>query len=234
MKRKICVFLSTLILAQGAILMADDDNKQSLSIEVGVMSNYLDEGYSLSDDKPSAQIGIEYRLPSNLYIGYLGSYIDDSEHRGAKNDVYAGYAFNIMEDLELDMWINHAMYTIHGMINEDDISAQLSYKNISIGHTQGLHNKDDYNKYSYNWVELGFLDVANVVDVTLHGAIVEFDKQHSYFYALTLSKDDVSWAKDSEIGVTFCKAQRENWSLSGKDGDKFKVVGYWKYNFNLL
>jgi uncharacterized protein (TIGR02001 family) len=105
---------------------------------VSVVSDYRYRGVSFSDDKPAAQLGLNYDDPSGLYFGLFASTIRFASppNSGAQTIVYAGYAHRTASGLTFEAGADCGVFflgrsyrypEVYVAIAADNVSARLSY-----------------------------------------------------------------------------------------------------------
>ena len=118
-----------------------------LGFNLGVVSLYKDRGVDQDgrDEavRPAVQGSVDYSFGNGLYVGAWGS----SGRFGkadAEVDVYAGYGFQITEDLGLDLGYVHYIYPGEGSWNSGEAYIGLNYQRFSFTVLRGM--KSDVNK----------------------------------------------------------------------------------------
>lgn len=81
--------------AAAAMLAGSSATMAEFSGNVAVVSDYLFDGVSQTDNKPAVQVGLDYALESGLYFGFWGSNVDfpDYGDTGIETDWYVGYGW---------------------------------------------------------------------------------------------------------------------------------------------
>jgi len=77
-----------------------------------VVSDYLFNGVSLSDEKPALQASITKSTKAGGYLGTWVSNVDFEDGSNFEADFYLGYAYTLKNDLTVDIGI--AQYTFYG------------------------------------------------------------------------------------------------------------------------
>ena len=110
--------LSALALLAGAlpgISMAEEAPAgPTLAYNIGVVSDYRYRGISQSRLKPAVQGGVDFGLPSGLYLGAWGStikWIKDAEGNAPiELDLYGGWKGEVAKDLTVDVGLLRYQY----------------------------------------------------------------------------------------------------------------------------
>lgn len=95
-----------------------------LEFNVGVFSDYLDDGESGSDNNAVVQGGIDYGHGSGLYLGTWTSTLGDGE--GQEVELYAGYGFSA-GSLDFDLAY---VYYYHTKLEDEDAAEIQGYVNF--------------------------------------------------------------------------------------------------------
>lgn len=215
--------------------LADDES--GLTIEVGVVTNYIDSGETLSDDKPALQAEAVYEHASGAYGGLWLSTVDDGDDSGLEYELFGGYAGDV-EQFGYDIGLSYSKNTIESSDYEMELALEGSYKfnddmTLALGYSRIISAKDsDSEGDGYFEVNFERTNCLGMFDWDIHygysmpdasGADNETD------IALTVSKGDFEFAKDVTFGATISK-----WSLDDGDGsDDLKALVFAKYTFGL-
>jgi uncharacterized protein (TIGR02001 family) len=105
------IFTAALLLTPGMAMAQESD--WTVSGRVGVVSDYRDRGYTLTDGEPTVQGEVTLAHASGLYVGVWGSGIeeygvgDDGDGARIEATVYAGWAGEAGGfDIDLGVWSN--------------------------------------------------------------------------------------------------------------------------------
>lgn len=97
-----------------------------LSGEAGIVSDYRYRGFSLSDGKPAAQASITVEHDSGAYATLWTSTIDEPGFDAdVEIDLTGGYAFDLADDLGLDLSTTYYVYPAEPGSNYVEASAVL-------------------------------------------------------------------------------------------------------------
>jgi len=127
------------ILWMGALAFAQAAHAE-LDFNVGVFSDYLDDGASGSDNNAVVQGGVDYSHGSGLYLGTWMSTLGDGD--GQEVDLYAGYVFSA-GGLEID--VGYVYYHYPSLDQEDagEIYGYASYGPVYFGIDYAVHADDN-------------------------------------------------------------------------------------------
>ncbi len=106
--------LATTLLATAGVAQAE------VSANLGVVSNYVFRGVTLSDDTAAVQGGVDYNHDSGFYAGTWMSSLDDNSKANAEVDLYAGFSGDINDDFSYD--VNVLYYYYPGDSSNSDYS----------------------------------------------------------------------------------------------------------------
>lgn len=118
-----------------AMLAGSGAAMAEFSGNVTVVSDYLFDGVSQTDNKPAVQVGLDYALESGLYFGFWGSNVDfpDYGDTGIETDWYVGYGWG---DEAVAFDVGAVLYKYVGL--DDDIDGEdvdYDYNEIWFGVT---------------------------------------------------------------------------------------------------
>lgn len=95
-----------------------------------LVSDYLFNGITQTQKDPALQLGIDWNNDAGVYAGAWGSNVDFGDDTDTEIDVYAGYAFSVNENIEMDIGV--AYYTYHGGELSDEGNYPEYYVKTSI------------------------------------------------------------------------------------------------------
>lgn len=101
-----------------------------LAFNVGVFSDYFDDGASGSDNNAVVQGGVDYGHDSGAYVGTWMSTLGDGE--GQEVDLYAGYEFSA-GSLGFDLGYIYYHYTTLEEANFGEVYGYLSFGPVYAG-----------------------------------------------------------------------------------------------------
>ena len=111
-----------------------------LEFNVGVFSDYLDDGASGSDNNAVVQGGVDYSHGSGLYLGTWMSTLGDGD--GQEVDLYAGYAFSA-GGLDFDVGYVYDYYPSLDEADAGEIYGYASYGPVYFGIDYAVHADDN-------------------------------------------------------------------------------------------
>ena len=82
------------------------------SSTVSLTSDYLFNGVSQTRESPALQASLDWSDTSGIYMGVWGSNVDFADETNLELDLYAGYSFEVIKEVSLDIGIAH--YSYHG------------------------------------------------------------------------------------------------------------------------
>lgn len=111
-----------------------------LSFNVGVFSDYLDDGASGSNNNAVVQGGVDYSHDSGFYLGTWLSTLGDGD--GQEVDLYAGYEFSAGQ---LDFDVGYVYYYYPSLDQEDagEIYGYVTYGPVYFGIDYTVHADDN-------------------------------------------------------------------------------------------
>jgi uncharacterized protein (TIGR02001 family) len=185
------LLMSTLALANAA--------HAELEFNVGVFSDYLDDGASGSNNNAVVQGGVDYAHGSGLYLGTWMSTLSDGD--GQEVNVYAGYAWEFGE-WGLDLGYTYAWYPELDGEDNGEIGAQLLWGPVyvGLGWTTNADDSDLENDLTYTLG--GELEVIPTVSV--FGELGYYDPDSSSNDSLTFWSLGIGKATDyGDVSLTY-------------------------------
>jgi uncharacterized protein (TIGR02001 family) len=121
-----------------------------VSMNVGLVSDYMFRGISQTQGKGAIQGGLDVAHESGLYVGAWGSNVDFGGDASVEFDYYVGFGNNITEEISYDLgWIKYD-YPGEGSLNFSEYYGSLSAYGFTLG---GAYSSDfggdDSTLYSY-------------------------------------------------------------------------------------
>lgn len=195
---------------------------------IGLTSNYIWRGVSLSNDNAAIQGGLDYNWDAGFYVGTWVSNLFDGQY---EIDVYGGYAFDVGAtsfDLGVITYqLPVSPNALDGYLNETYLDFGWQWLSAGVAYSFGSKN-DDTAEFSkgdiYLYVGADFELKNGLVVGALYGDY-DFDDANGVDYGhwkLYLSKSD----------FTFAYEQNDLDTTVGLDDPRFTVT-YTK-NFDML
>lgn len=156
MKRCITFVLAGSLLAPWTWAQAIDLNGDlSLPLEVGLFSDYRTRGISQTQNDPAIQGSATLLHGSGLYAGVWSSNVDFGFGSRTRQelDYYAGYYWQISDDVALDLSYIDYVYPRQSDFNYDEYHAELSAYGAFLG---GNYSDDLAGDQSYLYSYLGY------------------------------------------------------------------------------
>lgn len=132
-----------------------------LSATVGVVSDYTFNGVSQTDNGPALQLGLDYAMDNDVYVGTWASNVDFGDDTFAELDVYLGKYFQISQAASFDTGI--AYYTYHGESSSEDGNYAEVYGKFGIESEFGF---SEFNLW-YAWDYFGYGE-EHAIDMLAH------------------------------------------------------------------
>jgi uncharacterized protein (TIGR02001 family) len=225
---------STLFAASSAMAWESEDGQHSTSASVGLYSDYIFRGISLTDEDPAIQGSFDYAHSSGLYVGTWASNISDSDDSNIEIDLYAGFASEF-GDTGIGYDVSVLRYTYPGQNSSDELdyteylgSVSYSYFTAMIGYTNNIQGGDgkDADEIYYN---LAF-DYELPYGLALNAAIGYTDSDRNDYdsslsdsymdYTLGLSKSFIGL--DWSVAYVGTNSDGEDFELqNGTSDDRF-------------
>ncbi len=200
-KNLVLATLAASSLYTGAALAQD-----SLSFNVGVVTDYRYRGLSQSRLEPALQGGVDYAMSNGFYVGAWASTIKWIKDSGAKDgslelDLYGGYKTTVGA-LTYDVGVLRYEYVGNKLgqvanyadANTTEVYGALTYGVFTAKYSHALTNTfGNLNSKGSNYLDLSAnIDLGNGLTLTPHVGRQEIKNNAGYSYtdyALTLTKD---------------------------------------------
>jgi uncharacterized protein (TIGR02001 family) len=222
--KKFTLLAAAVLSALSSLPQAEATPDNSLSYNIGAVSDYRYRGISQSRLNPALQGGVDYtHNPTGLYLGTWLSTIkwlkDDGGQHNLEWDIYGGKRGNITNSLSYDLGVLRYQYPgndlnqITGFANANttEVYGQLTYQLINLKYSHAITNLFGFpDSKNSNYVDL-FSNISLADGYTLGLHVGRQKVENASHYSYTDWKIGVS--KDL-IGLT--------WSLNviGSNADK--------------
>lgn len=210
-------------------LIAGPASAGELSGDLGVVSDYVFRGVSQSNQNPAVQAGLSYSFDNGFYVGTWASQVDFNSEADAEVDFFAGYAFDISDNIAADVQVLRYVYPDEGALNYNELIFTLTVlDNLSatLAYTDDIYNYDVDGYY----VGLGY-DIALPGELTLTPAV-----GYSRFAAGSLSDSSESYmdwslslARDFgpvSASLSYHDTNSDGEALFGELADSRVVLGF--------
>ncbi|KRW58833.1 TorF family putative porin [Pseudomonas sp. TTU2014-080ASC] len=210
-------FFSKSLLAMLALCVATTsqaitlNDSFDLALSADLVSDYRSRGQSQTLGDPALQASAVLSHSSGLYAGIWTSNVDfgfDIKTR-QEIDYFAGYFWQINDDISLDVGYAKYVYENSGDLNFAEVYAILNAYGVMFGHQYS----DDFAENAYSWTYIGY-ETSLPMDTTL-----------SMRYGMVDYKDDVlvsnSGSAESRYNEWEVKVSKDilgfNWGLAYVD-----------------
>jgi uncharacterized protein (TIGR02001 family) len=159
---------------------AEASDPKNFTATVTFATDYLFRGISQTDNKPAAQGSFDYKHPSGVYLGLWGSNVDDAVSKGnIELDLYGGYGWEVVSNLNLDVGIIYYYYPGDGhdprkSYVEGHLGADYTFKDLPLGPKLSAgynYSPDFFGEDGQAHYVSGRLDLALPFDFTLYGSV---------------------------------------------------------------
>ncbi|QIZ78514.1 TorF family putative porin [Ferrimonas lipolytica] len=170
MKNYINSGLAAVLLAStGSVAAVELGNGTSLSFNAALVSNYLFRGVTLSDDDFAGQAGADLEHESGLYAGIWGSSYDNGGDTEYEIDWWAGYGFDVNENVSLDFGVTRYYYAdVGGHTTEYYAGAGVYGLGLGVFYDETLESWYFEGNYDF--------DIAENTTLSTHAGYAEPDE----------------------------------------------------------
>jgi uncharacterized protein (TIGR02001 family) len=177
----------------GALTFAGTAHAE-LSFNVGMFSDYLDDGTSASNNNAVVQGGVDYSHDSGFYLGTWLSTLGDGD--GQEVELYLGYGFSL-EEFDFDVGYAYSYYPSLDDEDVGEIYGEVAYGPVYVGIDYTVHADDNGGDSGDITYRLG-ADYEIVPTISLNGEIGYADPDASDEDSVTFWH--LGLAKATEIG----------------------------------
>ncbi|MES3708701.1 TorF family putative porin [Pseudomonas putida] len=156
MKTTVKIFLAGLLSANWGASQAIELNKDfSVALNAGVYSDYKSRGVSQTKGDPAVQGSVTLSHSSGAYIGAWSSNVDFGHGSPTRQEIdyYAGYFWQISEEISLDLAYYNYEYPKQSSLNYSETYARLTAYGAYVG---GYYSDDLYGNQSYLYSFIGY------------------------------------------------------------------------------
>jgi uncharacterized protein (TIGR02001 family) len=234
-----------------AIARAAEPAEHTFTGKAALYSEYEYRGISQTSEKPAAQLNLDYAHKSGLYVGTFLSNIkwlkDTADANGFSSsanlewDIYAGYKFEVMKDVTLDVGYLRYEYPSSGAFspkpNTDEVYVGASYGpatlkySYSFNDTFGVANSkgSDYLELAVNY------PLPAMEKLTINGVVGHQTYKHNGFLSYTVWKLGATYdfGGGFNAGAYYKGTDAESaaYTIKGKDWSKDRLVAFVSYSF---
>jgi uncharacterized protein (TIGR02001 family) len=228
-------YLALSALAVSAFATGSAMAENTLSYNIGAVSDYRYRGLSQTNLKPTAQAGLDYAHSSGLYVGTWASGIKWLADSSVELDIYGGYKGEIIKGLGYDLGVLRYQYPGTSAANTTELYGALTYGMFTAKYSQSTTNLfGTTNSKGSSYLDLSAtIDLGNGLSLVPHVGrqMVKNNGDFSYNdYALSLTKD---FGKGLSGTVSYVDVSKNLVSslTSSKDMGPARLVAGVKYAF---
>lgn len=161
--------IAALVLASTSVSAVEFEGGHEVSFNASLVSNYIFRGVTLSDEDPAIQGGVDYAHNSGLYAGIWASSYDNGGDSEIEVDWYAGYSFNLSDDVSVDIGgIRYYYADVGGHTTEWHVGLDLYGIGTALHYDQTLESW--YGEANYD------ISLTEPLTLSLHGGYAEPDE----------------------------------------------------------
>lgn len=200
------ILLSSLLFCSTSALAAT-------SATVTVVSDYLFNGVSQTQEDPALQASFDWAGDSGMYAGVWGSNVDFGEGTDIEADAYIGYYTSLTDSINLDIGI--AQYTYHGGDMSSDYNYAETYAKFNYGNT----NLNFWHAWDYFGTGAGHSIIMLTHNIPINDA---FSVDVGVDYSMSHDADKWEWEEGDDnyihwrIGANYTI---NDWNLSASYED---------------
>jgi len=121
-------------LAAAVLASSNVANAGDIEANVAIATDYVFRGFSQTMEDPAISGGFDYGFESGFYVGIWGSNVNFGGDESAEIDLYAGYGFDVSENVALDF--SYVYYNYPGetdALNYSEFHSSVSFNDVSLG-----------------------------------------------------------------------------------------------------
>ena len=226
--------------------------EHSFTGKVALYSEYEYRGISQTSEKPAVQLNLDYAHKSGLYIGTFLSNIkwlkDIAEVNGFNTsanlewDIYAGYKFEVMKDVTLDVGYLRYEYPSSSEFspkpNTDEVYIGASYGPLSAKYSYSINNTFGVpNSKGSDYIEVDYNQPITMISekLTFNGVLGHQSYKNNSSLAYTVWKLGATWdfGNGFNAGGYYKGTNGDDmaYTVKGKDWSKDRFVAFVNYSF---
>ena len=196
-----------------SFLLCSTSSLAATSATVTVVSDYLFNGVSQTQEDPALQASFDWAGDTGFYAGVWGSNVDFGEGTDIEADGYLGYFTSLNDSINLDVGI--AQYTYHG----EDFSSDYNYAEAYAKFNYGNTNLNFWHAWDYFGTGAGHSIVMITHNFPINDA---FSIDIGADYSLSHDDDKWQWEADDDnyihwrVGANYTI---NDWNLSASYED---------------
>lgn len=228
-------YLALSALAASAFASGSALAENTLSYNIGAVSDYRYRGLSQTNLKPTAQAGLDFAHGSGLYVGAWASGIKWLADSSVELDIYGGYKGEITKGLGYDLGVLRYQYPGTSVANTTELYGAMTYGMFTAKYSQSTTNLfGTTNSKGSSYLDLSAtIDLGNGLSLVPHVGrqMVKNNSDFSYNdYALSLTKDFGKGLSGTVSYVDVSKNLVSSFTSSKNMGPARLVAGV-KYTF---
>lgn len=194
--------LTTAALAAGLAVSATSALAE-VSGNVALTTDYTFRGISQTSELPAIQGGFDYEHESGFYAGVWGSNVEfEVSEVNMELDVYAGFGFEVSEDVALDVGLLHYQYPGDSGLNFDytEVYASVGFYGATVGVNYSPEYFGDTDAFIYAYGEYS-LSVDENFSIDAHVGYNLWEGEEEFGSFLGAVSEDDGYV-DYSIGVS--------------------------------
>lgn len=186
-----------------SLLVCSTSSFGSTSATVSLVSDYLFNGVSQTQEDPALQASFDWAGDSGMYAGVWGSNVDFGEGTDIEADGYIGYYTPLTDTVNLDVGV--AQYTYHGGDASSDYNYAEAYAKFNYGNTN--------LNFWYAWDYFGTGAGHSIVMLTHNFPINDaFSIDIGVDYSVSMDDDKWEWEPGDDNYIHWRATANYSWS----------------------
>ncbi|TKB49143.1 TorF family putative porin [Ferrimonas aestuarii] len=196
--------LAVLFCLAPAAQAVDLGNGHDVSFNASAVSNYIFRGVTLSDEDPALQGGVDYAHASGVYAGIWASNYDNGGDTEIEVDWYGGYAFDLNDDISIDLGVIRYYYQdVGGHTTEWHVGVDLYGIGTALHYDQTLESW--YGEVNYD------IAITDPIYLSLHGGYAEPDEGDGAYDLMATLGYTVNDHVDLYAGVAYHEDEEDTY-----------------------